>query len=410
MVQILSGSFFFFFSIFVLGIVSSHKLSIPMSARDDSPFINRQLSDGSSVTSLTDASDDELQVNDDVDSDTDEAVPRKRQKTQTGSNTQITISNVLLKSWNKNSTVVDGGWKEDRLPGLQNFATRTVSAVDSEDTRVTRVAISNTEPSPSPTTSISSCAQIDSSPTTTTRTTPAKEGKEDKSISTLSRKRVNGMSGLLVSRPLAMSRSISTSDSLNSGVLKDRDGPPIKTRGSALRPTNWSYGTKLKKSQGRIADQDELELWTNADVAHIGFRKPDELILLDKVEEESTKRNLSHILTCLMEMEAKSSSENMARNEGVISNCDQTQVATPESVGEKKTFKAPEWTKMVKNIQSVDGLEGQEDEEMRDHVNSPQVPPPQLECWSTTIRSLLKGKKKFQRQVCCDPFPFPQTF
>jgi hypothetical protein len=201
-----------------------------------------------------------------------------------------------------------------------------------------------------------------------------------------------------------MSRSTSTSDSSNWGILKDREEPPRKIRGLALRPTNR---TKLKKSQGRIADQDELELWTNADVAYIGFRKHDELNLFDEVEEERTKRNVSHILTCLMEMEAKSSSENVARNEGAISNCIQTQVATPETVAEKRTSKAQEWTKMVKNIQamSVDGLEGQEDEVTRDDANSPQVPLPQLEGWSTTLRSLLKGKKKFQHQVCCDPFP-----
>ena len=469
--------FFFFFSMFsfVLGIISSHKLSTPTSDRDNSPFINRQVfPDGSSVTSPTDASDGhgELQVNDDVDSDVDEAVPRKRQKTRTGSNARITISNVLMKSPDKKATIVDGRSRKHKLPSVQNLATPTVSAVDSEDTRMTRVAISNTGPSPttsisshvqidstiidggskkhmipsvqnfamatvlavdsedtrmtrvatsntelSPTTSISSCVQIDSSPTTIIRTTPApsqnapvKEGKEDNSTSTHIRKKVNGLSGLLVSRPLAMSQSTSTTDSSNSGVQYREEPPPRKTRGPALRPTNWSYGTKLKKSHGRIADQDELELWTNADVAHIRFRKPDELDLLDKVEEESTKRNVSHILTFLMEMEAKSSGENVARNEGVISNCVQTQIATPKSVVEKRTSIAPEWTKIVKNIRAVDGLEGQEDEEMRDDVNSPQVPLPQLEGWSTTLRSLLKGKKKFQQQVCCDPSPLSQTF
>jgi hypothetical protein len=325
MVQILSGSFFhFFFKIsFVVGIILSHKLRTPTSARDNSPFINCQrFPDGSSVTSPTDASDGELQVNDDVDSGFDEEVPRKRQKTQTGitgSNARITISNVLVKSGDKKSTIVDG------TPALSQNA-------------------------------------------------PVKEGKQENSASTHNRKRVNGQSGLLVSRPLAMSTSTSISDSSNSGVLKDREEPPRKTRGS--------YGTKLKKSQGRIADQDELELWTNADVAHIRFRKPDELDLLDKMEEESTKRNLSHILTCLMEMEAMQ-----------------------ETIGEKKTSKAQEWTKMVQNIQAGDGLKGQEDEETGDDVNSPQVPLPQLQGWSTTLRSLLKGKKKFQHQVCCDPFP-----
>ena len=234
---------------------------------------------------------------------------------------------------------------------------------------MTRVAIPNAKPNP--TTSTSSYVQIDSSPTTPalSQNAPVKEGREDKPNSIHSRKRVNGLSGLLVSRPMATSRSTSTSDSLNSGVVKDREESPRKTRGPAPRPTtNWSHGTKLRKSQGRIADQDELELWTNADVAHIGFRKPDELMLFDEVAEESTKKNVSHILTCLMEMEAKSSSENMARNEGEISNYVQNQI-------------------------------GHEDEKMRDDVNSPQVPPPQLECWSTTLRSLLKGKKKFQHQV-----------
>ena len=311
------------------------------------------------------------------------------------------------------STIVEGGSKKQRLPNLQNFTTPTALKVDSEDTCMTRVAIPNTKPNLSM--SISSCVQIDSSPNTIIRTTslsqnaPVKEGKEDKPTSPHSRKRVNELSGLLVSRPLAMSRSTSTSDSLNSGVVRDREEPPRKARGPALRPTNRSYGTKLKKSYGRIADQDELELWTNADIAHIGFRKPDELMLFDKVEEESTKKNISHILTSLMEMEAKSSSEDKARNEEEISNCVQTQIATPESV-ENRASEAPESMKKVKNIQAVEGLEGHEDEEVRDDVNSPQVPLPQLECWSTTLRSLLKGKKKFQHQVCCDPFSFLSTF
>ena len=292
------------------------------------------------------------------------------------------------------STIVDGGSKKQRLPGPQNFATPTASKVDSEDTCVTRVAIPNAKPT-------SSYVQIDSSPTTIIRTTPAlsqnatvKEGREDKPNSTHSRKKVNGLSGLLVSRPLATSRSTSTSDSLDSGVVKGREESPRKARGPASRPTNWSHGTKLRKSQGRIADQDELELWTNADVAHIGFRKPDELMLFDEVAEESTKKNVSHILTYLMEMEAKSSSENMARNEGEILNCVQTPIAMPDPVWEKRT--SPESTEIH---QAVYELEGHEDEEMRDDMNSPQVPPPQLECWSTTLRSLLKGKKKFQHQV-----------
>ena len=516
MVQISSGSFFHFFPIisFVLGINSLQKLRTPTPTRDSSPFSNHQLfPDGISVTSPVDASDSKLKVNDDDDSDDDEA-PRKRQRT--GPNARIAISNVPVKSRDDKCIIVDGGSKKRKLPSLQNFATPAVSAVDSEDTRMTRVAISdkgpspttsisscvptdstiidggsknhslpspqnvatptvlevdsedtrhtrvaisNTGPSPttsisssvqidstivdggsskhrlpslqnfatrtvsevdfkdtrmarvasntepSPTTSISSCVQFDSSPTTSIRTTPAlsqntpvKEGKTDNSTSTHSRKRVNELSGLLVSRPL----STSTSDSSISGVLKDREEPPRKTRVLALRSAN---GTKSKKSQSRIADQDELELWTNADVAHVRFRKPDELNLLGKVEEESTKSNVSHIMRYLMEMEAKSSGENVARNEGAISNCVQTQVATPESFGEKRTAKAPERTKTIKNIQAVDGLEGQEDEETRDDVNSPKVPLQLLEDWSTTLRALLKGKKKFQHQVCCDPSP-----
>ena len=403
---------------FVLGIILSHELGTPTSARDNSLLINTQLSsvssetsslqssgqfefndlptwtplsNGSSVTSPSDASEDELQVNDDVNSDVDEAVPRKRQKTRSGPNTQITVSNVVVtrKSRDKKSTNVDDGSKKHKIPSQQNFVTPTVSAVDSEDTRAARVAISNT--GPSPTTSISSYVQIDPSPTvinTTpalSRNAPVKEGKEGNLTPTHSRKRANILSGLLVSGPLAMSAP--TSDSSNSGVLKDRQELPRKTRGLTFR---------TKKSQGQIANQDELELWTNADVAHIGFRKPDELKLLDVVEEESTKRNISHILTCLMEMEAESSSDNVARNEGAISNRVHTQVATPNSAGEKSTYKALEWTEMVKNT--------------RDDVNSPQVPLPQLEDWSTTLRSLLKGKKRFQHQVCCDPSPPSQTF
>ena len=417
---------------FVLGIKSSHKLRTSTSTRDSSPLIDTQLSsetsslqssgrfefndlptwtplsNETSVTSPSDTSDDELQVNDDVDSDVDEAVPRKRQKTRNGSDARITDSNVLVtrKSRDKKSTNVNDGSKKHKIPGLQNFVTPTVSTADSEDTRATRVAISNT--GPSPTTSISSYVQIDPSPTTVIRTTPAlsqngtvKEGKEGNLTPTHSRKRVNGLSGLLVSRPVAVSPS--TSDSSNSGVLKDREGLPRKTRGLTFR---------TKKSQGHIANQDELELWTNADVAHIGFRKPDELRLLDIAEEESTQRNISHTLTFLMEMdsEAERSSENVARNEGAISNCVQTQAAVPESAREKRTSKEPEWTKMIKSIQAVDGLERQEDEETRDNVNSPpRVPLPQLEDWSTTLRSLLKGKKKFQYQVCCDPSPLSQT-
>ena len=142
--------------------------------------------------------------------------------------------------------MVDGRSKKHGLPGLQNFTTPTTLNVDSENTCAMRVAISNTKPSP--TTSISSCVHIDSSPASMIiRTTPAlslnapvKEGNEDKQTSPHSRKRLNELSGLLVSRHL-----------------------------------------------------------TNADVAHVGFRKPDELILLDKVEEENMKRKVSHIFDVL---------------------------------------------------------------------------------------------------------------
>jgi hypothetical protein len=89
-----------------------------------------------------------------------------------------------------------------------------------------------------------------------------------------------------------------------------------------------------------------------------------------------------------------------------------------------------QWTKACKNIQAADGVaitshvekekakdtlkehcpsidndEGRNDEETRDNLNSPheQVPLPHLEDWSTALHSLIKGKKKFQHQVCCDP-------
>jgi len=95
--------------------------------------------------------------------------------------------------------------------------------------------------------------------------------------------------------------------------------------------------------------------------------------------------------------------------------------------------KVPEWMEMVKSNQPVDELgmavtsdierrqvenalkrhcssidnsEEQEDEETR-HANSLQVPLLQLEDWSTTLLSLIKGKKKFQLQVCSDASPLP---
>lgn len=314
---------------------------MPISPRDNSPLISSQLSNVSSETSSLhssgqfefedlptwtvlpdegsvtspDNSDDEVhKVNDDVDLDVDEA-PRKRQKTQTGSitgNPRLTAK-FRVESRDNTSTIVDGGSRKRKLP---SFAT---PAVDSSDARVIHVAIPNTEANATAT--ISSGIQIEKyspSPTTVIRTKSAQNPstKAGNSTPTHSRKRANGLSGLLVSRPLVMSKS--TSDSLNSEVLEDRDEPPRKTRGLALRPTDWSYGTKLKKSQGRIADQTELESWTNADIAYIRFRKSDEL--LDEVEE-STRRNVSHILKPLMETEAESPDGNGSRNELTISNC-----------------------------------------------------------------------------------------
>jgi len=185
------------------------------------------------------------------------------------------------------STSVDGG---SRLPRLQNFATPAALPVDA------RLAVEN-KVEPSLTTPISSYTQIDKIP-----------------IPISLRKRTNGLSNPLVPRPLTMSKSTSTSNSVNS---KDRGEPPRKR--ATLRPTSSSYGAKLKKSQGRKADQDELERWTNANVAHVRFRKPDELRLLEEVEEENVKRNVRPILTCLMEMDINSSNENVPRNEETLS-------------------------------------------------------------------------------------------
>ena len=187
------------------------------------------------------------------------------------------------------STIADG---ESRKCRLQNFATPATLPVGSTDSNKTSLLAVKNKVEPGLTTLRSSFDKIPIS----------------------LQKRTNELSGFLNPRPLAMSKSTSTSNSLNSGPFKDREEPPRKR--TALRPTNPSYnGTKLKKSQGRKADQDELELWTNADVAYVRFRKPGELRLLEEAEEENVKRNVRPILTCLMEMDTKSSNENATRNE-----------------------------------------------------------------------------------------------
>jgi hypothetical protein len=315
-----STAFVVFFSSiisFVLGDFTSHKPGTPTLSRGNSPLINdAQVSNVSQTGSLQSSGQFEFEdlptwtvlsdegsvtphnsdgerhrVNyNDIDSDVadDEVLPRKRQKTQTGSIIGKTPI-ATVKSWD--TIIIDGGGSRKRkLPRLQTFATPT-------DTRVTHVAIPN--PESSPTTTISSNVQGNSTPT---------------------RKKLNGLCGLVVPRPLAMSKSTSTSDSLNSGVLKDLSR---KTRGQA-------HGTNSKKSsQGYVADQHELESWTNADIAHTTFRKPDELKVLCELEEQDTKRNVSHIFKSFMETE--SSNRNVARNEGIILNCIQNPVAIPDS-------------------------------------------------------------------------------
>ena len=94
----------------------------------------------------------------------------------------------------------------------------------------------------------------------------------------------------------------------------------------------------------------------------------------------------------------------------------------------------PEWSEMVKDIRAVEELEGamtsdiereqvenalnsyhqsidkdedREEEERKYDANSLQVPLPQLEYHLTILRSLIKGKKKFQHQVFAIPF-FPE--
>jgi len=388
-----SGSSFYLdgivlvFLTFFLGEIPSHKpRTTTLHWDNDSPSINDQLEvsntssgassvqstsqfefdtsptwtplpDEGSITSPTSDSDnegDELQVNDDSDID---GGPCKRQRTETGptmGDGRIKISNILLlKSPAKRSTPVDGRLRKHRLPRLQNFDIPTGLAAASANAHVTHLAISNKtsllaientkKAEPSSTKSISSCILIEQSspsPTITSPTTvigakstlsqdPSVKEEKESSFSTHSRKRTNGLSGLLVPRPLAMPESTSTSDSLYPEALNDREEPPRKTRGLALRPSNSSYGAKSKKSQGHKIDQDELELWTNADVAHVTFRKSDDLRLPDEAEEENAKRGANHILTYLMETE--SSNEDVARNEGTMTNSIQNQVAMPDT-------------------------------------------------------------------------------
>lgn len=321
----------------------------PNGTNFDFPLINGQLSDVSKATKSSPNSgrfefedvptwtvlpkgglDDELEQTDDVDSDFDEG-PRKRQKTQTGSitgNAQIT-TNVLVKSQEDISTIVDGGSRKRKLSRLKNLVPSTALAVDSADTRVIDVAIPKTEPSPTTTTSsYNPIEKSNLSPTAALNQNPSvKEGNSAPAL-THNRKRANELSGLLLSRPLAMSKSTSIADSSYSEVLKDRDEPPRKTRGPALRPTNSSYGTKLKKPQSYIADQDELESWTNADIARVGFRSPDETRVLEEVEEENVKRNVRCTFKSLMETDIEGSNDNVARNEWTFSNY---AVAMPDS-------------------------------------------------------------------------------
>lgn len=282
--------------------VSSQTSSLQSSGQSDLPMWS-VLSNEGSVTSPHDSDDERHRVNNN-DIDSDDEVPRKKQKIQTASiigNAGIS-TNVLGKS--RDTIIVDDdGSRKRKLPILQKFVTPTALA----DTRVIHVAIPN--PEPSPTTTISSNDQGNPTPT---------------------RKKLNGLYGLAISRPLAMSKSTSTSDSLNSGVHKDHTEPHRTTRGQALvqdKPTNWSHGTRSKK--GYVADQDELESWTSADIAHTTFRKPDELKALCELEEQNTKRNVSHIFKSFMGTEG--SNGNVARNEWKNSNCIQIPIAIPDS-------------------------------------------------------------------------------
>lgn len=443
---------------YVLG-KTPYKQRIPMSLQDNSPFINGQHEvsnvssstgslqstsqfefedlptwtllppgDGSTITSPAGDSayeGDELQANKGPDIDEELC---KRQKIQNGStarNCPIEISNVLLKSPAERSTLVDGEPRKARLPSRQNSGTPApVAPVGSSDARVDKtslLAVENTKRVKfSSITSISSNLSL--GPTTVIGSKLASRQSlsvTHESLTSHSRKRTYGLDGTLVPRPLAMSKSTSTSDFSNSEAFKDPEEPPRKTRGLALRPTNaTSYGGKSKKSLGREADQSELELWTNADVARVRFMKPDELRLHEKGEEENVKRNVSCILASLMEME-----EDVARDQRKISKGVQNQVAMPassvytrcddlveeifgpDSGNRGMTLHKPRMNAPNSHRSSVDNDGDKEDEEMRYDTNSLQVPLAQLEDWSIALRSLIKGKKRFQDQVCWDLFP-----
>ena len=346
---------------FISFVLGSHQSRTLMSTLDNCPIINGQsldvsnvssdesslqstgqfkfedlptwtlLPDSDSIASQTDHSDNELQINDDLDTNEE---PRKRQKTE-----PITGNG-------RRSTRVDDSKSIKRsLPMLQNSTMPIAKAIGSADTCRMDVAIPNDslliikntkEAKPSPTTSISSYIQIKNcnlSPISATTIVkvkstqsynPSAKDEEMDSISTHSRKRTNGLYGLLVPRALTVSKSTSSSDSLKSV----REEPPRKTRGLGL--TKLSHGTKSKKSQGRQANQDELEVWTNTDVAHIRFREPDELKLLDEMEEEIAKRNVAHILACLIKINPENSNENVASNETILNDV-QNQAAIPDS-------------------------------------------------------------------------------
>lgn len=387
--------------------------------------------DGSTITSPAGDSayeGDELQANKGPDIDEELC---KRQKIQNGStarNGPIEISNVLLKSPAQRSTLVDGEPRKAILPRRQNSSTPApLAPVGSSDARVDKtslLAVENTKRVElSSITSISSNLSL--GPTTVIESKLASRQSlsvTQESLTSHSRKRTHGLSaGILVPRPLAMSKSTSTSDFSNSEAFKDPEEPPRKTRGLALRSTNPSYGAKLKKSLGREADQSEFELWTNADVARVRFMKPDELRLHDEGEEENMKRNVSYILASLMEME-----EDVARNQRKISKGVQNQVAMPassiytrcddlveeifgpDSGNRGMTLHKPRMNAPNSHRSSIDNDGDKEDEEMRYDTNSLQVPLAQLEEWSIALRSLIKGKKRFQDQVCWDLSPSPK--
>lgn len=261
-----------------------------MSLWHNSPLITGQLLEVSNVSSDTGS----LQSTDQFDLATWTVLPDGG-STFPGPRDDSDIDSKPRKK-DKESTTVDGGSRRCSLPRPQNLATPVALPVGRADSNT--ASLVKNEVGLSLTTPISSYNPY------------------DKIISR--RKRTNELSTSLPDpRPLAMSKSTSTSNSLKSAAFKDREEPPRKRL--ALRPTNSLHGAKLKKSQGRKANQDELELWTNADVAHVRFRKPDELRLLEEAEEENAKRNVRPILTCLMEMDIKSSNKNVTRNGETLS-------------------------------------------------------------------------------------------